>query len=89
MIKEIRFGAWGVSNQEQKKPYAEQIETAYRTVEADNQTDADNYMAVKYHNVTQSAGRNNYRITVNKCHGKQKVANGCTEFFYIICRHKE
>ena len=86
--KEVRFGAWGVSNQEQKKPYREQIETSYRTIEADNKKDADRYMAETYQNATSRVMGQHYRITVNKSHGKQKVANGRTEFFYIICRHK-
>lgn len=85
---EVRFGSWGVLNQEQLKPYREQIETSYRTIEADNKKDADRYMTETYHNATSRVMGQDYRITVNKSHGKQKAANGRTEFFYTICRHK-
>jgi predicted protein tyrosine phosphatase len=88
MTKEIERGGWNISIEEQKKPYAEQIYTTYRVIEADNKAEADNYMAVTYHNTTESVMWDNCLITVNKCHGKRKTANGRMEFYYIICRQR-
>ena len=87
--KEVRFGGWGTATSELAKPYMEQIQTSYRTIEAACKKDADDYMQMHYEGVVTTCGHVDYKISVNKSHGKQKVRNSSRyEFFYIIHRKK-
>lgn len=84
---ELRSAPWNVSHSERGKSFLDQIETSFRTIQADNKKEADAYMKKHYTGKIEKVMGYTHEVNHNKSHGSGKEG-GKMVFFYTVTRKK-